>query len=61
MTSVDNVPELEFISKSTEIMDAAKMDLRLWEHGPIKDEDKNLFIRKDLLSKDVTTLVPVLG
>lgn len=62
VTSVDNVKDLEnFISKSTEIMAEAKMDLRMWEFGPIEQEDKSLFNNKKLLNEDLTTSVPVLG
>ena len=34
-------------------MDDAKMDLRLWNFGLIKDKDKGLFMREDLFSKDI--------
>ena len=37
------------------------MDFRLWEFAPIKDIDKSLFMKEDLLSKDVITPVPVLS
>lgn len=62
VTSVDNIHELEhFISRSTEIMAEAKMELRMWEFGPIKEEDKSVLNRKELINKDLTTTIPVLG
>lgn len=61
VTSVASVSELEnFISKSTEIVADAKIDLRMWEFKPIEEVDKSFFNKKELLNKDVTTSVPVL-
>lgn len=60
VTSVNSVPELEnFISKFTEIISDAKMELRMWEFRPVKGEDKSFFKNKELLNKDVTMAVPV--
>lgn len=60
VTSVDNIDELEdFIMKSTELMEDAKMTLRMWEYGPL-DEKEPLGCSK-LLQRNPETIVPVLG
>ncbi|XP_035224446.1 uncharacterized protein LOC118197069 [Stegodyphus dumicola] len=60
VTSVDSASELEeFISNSTEIMAEAKMDLRLWQFGPVEEIEKLSTENRSLFKEDLTTLVSV--
>ncbi|XP_035211467.1 uncharacterized protein LOC118185690 [Stegodyphus dumicola] len=60
VTSVDSASELEeFISKSTEIMAEAKMDLRLWQFGPVEEIEKLSTENRSLFKEDLTAPVSV--
>ncbi|XP_035222974.1 uncharacterized protein LOC118195758 [Stegodyphus dumicola] len=62
VNSVDSASELEeCISKSIEVMAEAKMDLRLWQFGPVEEIEKLSTEDRSLFKEDLTTPVSVLG
>jgi len=62
VTSVYNILSLEeFILGATQIMAEAKMNLRMWEFGPLSEIEQKLFKNKSLLEDKQSHIITVLG